>query len=278
LTLDAYVRARGGDFHGAANSLRDGLVIAQSLETNPLAMSQLVRMATHRHLLHDLKRFLPHFDFDSADLARLQAELEAIDIRPGMRLGLLGDRVAGIVSADDPSTMDYNSRVDGRLLTLVHHATRQRLTMGFLEAMEKMIEIVDQPWPDVIDQTQDAKLPRYTPRSTFNFDLLPEFLGHLEQYVRQGARTTAGNQVGTLAVALARYRREHGGFPSRLDELVPDYLTELPIDATSDQPFVYTLDEHGVLLRSSWHDSNSKIDTETGADDDLLFRWPADGQ
>jgi hypothetical protein len=282
LILEAYIRARQRNFTASADSLMDAVLIAQSLEHNPLAVSQLVRMSNHRELLRDLKRLLPQADFDPADLARLQAALEVIDFRPGLRLGLMGNRVAGIVSAADPSTMRYGSRIDGRKLTLIHHVTKRQLALGFIDAMNRLIEIADKPWPQVIDETEETKhLPqRAPPRSTFDFDLLPEFLGHLMQYVREGARTTAANQVAILAIALARYHRERGGFPPRLADLSPEYLAEVPLDAMTGKPFVYVLDENGLTLSSSGIDTgaaelNWQARPSAAAKDDLQFRWPA---
>jgi hypothetical protein len=280
LILEAYVRARHHDFAAAADSLHDAVVIAQSLESHPLGVTQLVRMGGHRELLRHLKLLLPQADFDAKDLARLQADLEAIDFRPGLRLGLLGDRVIGIVSADDPSTMGYGGRVDGRRMTVIHHLTKQQLGIGLLESVKPMLELADKPWPQIIRETKEASYRQRLlapSRSTLDFDLLPEFVGHLDQYVRQGARATAANQVGILALAIARYRLDHGGFPEQLADLEPDYAEKVPLDATSGEPFIYTLDGRGLLLRSNWHDVNSKLDAETGADDDLLFRWPVAG-
>ena len=283
LTLEAYARARSADFQGAADSLHAALVIANSLENNAIAVSQLLRMASHRQLLSELKRLLPQADFSSADLARLQHELEKIDFRPGIKLGLLGDRVAGIVSLEDPTTMGYDLRTDGTMLTVVHHATRQQLTLRFLAAMERMVEIADLPWPEVASATKDAMNapPQAAQRSSFDLDLLPEFLGHLMQYVRQGARTTAANQVAVLAVALTRSRRDHGSFPSQLADLVPEYLDEVPLDAMTGRPYLYTLDDDGLTLRSeSPDDGNANVNRAAPRPpwdrEDLIFRWPAD--
>jgi hypothetical protein len=256
------------------------VVIAQSLGSHPLGVTQLVRMASHCELLRHLRLLLPQANFDANDLARMQADLEAIDFRPGLRLGLLGDRVIGIVSADDPSTMGYDGRVDGRRMTVIHHLTKQQLGIGFLESVKPMLELADKPWPQIIRETKEASYRQRLlapSRSTLDFDLLPEFVGHLDQYVRQGARATAANQVSILALALARYRLDHGGFPTKLADLVPEYVLDVPLDATTGDPFLYTLDERGLMLQSRWHDVNSKIDAETGEDADLLFRWPAAG-
>jgi hypothetical protein len=279
LLLEGYLRARHGDATGATDSLCDALTIAQSLASNPLAVSQLVRMSNQRAFVRNLKHLLPQVNFSAQDLERLQVALAVVDIRPGLQLGLLGDRVAGIVSADDPTTMGYNLRIGGNLTTAIHYATKQQLAVRYLDAMRRLIDVAAQPWPVVVAQTEDVKHPTYPPRrSTFDFDLLPEFLGHLVQYVREGARTTAANQVGILALALARYRLDQGRFPEQLSDLAPSYITEVPLDATSGEPFVYKLDDRGLLLHSKWHDVNSKIDAETGADQELLFRWPIDGK
>ncbi|MFT3686311.1 MAG: hypothetical protein QM783_15560 [Phycisphaerales bacterium] len=42
-----------------------------------------------------------------------------------------------------------------------------------------------------------------------------------------------------VMVALERYRAAHGGYPERLDELAPRFLSAVPIDAWADLPYCY---------------------------------------
>jgi hypothetical protein len=46
-------------------------------------------------------------------------------------------------------------------------------------------------------------------------------------------------RAALLQIALVMYRRDHGAYPTRLTELVPDYLDQVPLDPFSGQQFVY---------------------------------------
>lgn len=43
---------------------------------------------------------------------------------------------------------------------------------------------------------------------------------------------------------------ERGGYPSRLEELVPGYLPRVPVDVFSGGPLVYRASENGYILYS----------------------------
>ncbi len=55
-----------------------------------------------------------------------------------------------------------------------------------------------------------------------------------------------------LQVVLAgqAFHRDHGRFPATLDELVPKYLTEIPVDPFDGQPIKYRLDPDGAVVYS----------------------------
>ena len=48
-----------------------------------------------------------------------------------------------------------------------------------------------------------------------------------------------------VAIALAQYYREHGHYPGTLVELVPTFLSTTPIDPSTGEPLLFTLDDNG---------------------------------
>ena len=62
-------------------------------------------------------------------------------------------------------------------------------------------------------------------------------LGGLGRSIRLRDMLIAGLRVH---VALQRYRADSGAYPTRLDELVPVYLAELPVDPHTGEQFTYT--------------------------------------
>ncbi len=272
LALEAHRRAYFDDPAGAAESLRAAIITGRALENEPIVVSQLVRMACHGIALDEIKRLLPQLDFSAADLARLQAELEATDFRAGLRRGIIGDRVMGIVSAKYPTKMGYTKPIH----TWVHYAGRQQLERSFLEQCERMIKLSELPWPEMVVQVENE--PDVGKPGPFDWNPVQEFVGGMSTYMRAGARATAVNDVGIMSLAIARYRLDHGQPPDKLEDLVPVYLRSVPIDALTGKPFHYTAGPDGVTLSSEWRNRFSQIDPETGADRNLLFRWPAEQQ
>ena len=52
---------------------------------------------------------------------------------------------------------------------------------------------------------------------------------------------TAQQRALTVILALSAYRFDHGRYPESLDALVPTYLTEVPLELRTHQPFIYEL-------------------------------------
>jgi hypothetical protein len=61
---------------------------------------------------------------------------------------------------------------------------------------------------------------------------------------------TQANRVLCQALAIERYRLSHGRLPAGLDDLVPDYLPETPLDPFDGRPLRYRLREPGFTVYS----------------------------
>lgn len=86
-------------------------------------------------------------------------------------------------------------------------------------------------------------------------------------------QSAAYDLIQDVGIALAIYRFDVGGYPKTLDELVPDYLGELPTDPFNPgQPLTYRPQDTGYLLYS-WNDD---FEDDQGLDDiaegDLVLR------
>jgi hypothetical protein len=84
-----------------------------------------------------------------------------------------------------------------------------------------------------------------------------------------------------IAIGLAAFRDETGHYPTRLDELVPKYLADVPIDLFSEKPPVYRAAEKGYVLYSVGRNGNDDDgrnyydNPETDSDgDDISIRMP----
>jgi len=55
-------------------------------------------------------------------------------------------------------------------------------------------------------------------------------------------------QLAITAIAIRRYEIQHNQLPSKLEQLVPDYLSTVPIDPMSGQPLRYGFGYSGQML------------------------------
>jgi hypothetical protein len=60
--------------------------------------------------------------------------------------------------------------------------------------------------------------------------------------------------MALTAIALKRYHLRHGTFPNTLQELVPPYLSQLPVDYMDGKPLRYRRDGPSFFLWSVGND------------------------
>lgn len=77
----------------------------------------------------------------------------------------------------------------------------------------------------------------------------------------------ARSRVGQTALALTRYRLDHGKYPKRLKDLLPKYCQEISLDPIDGEPLRYRLDADGSAVIYSIH-INLKDDGGTADPDD----------
>ncbi len=151
---------------------------------------------------------------DGADLKRLAHSPLLRDIRLETRILLFDPEL--VTLRDDPAwTMPWLVRGDAEFWELIAG------TFGYLTR----------------DHWEWSSLPasfRY--RHSAKFDSVRGSLGI--DFVQEMHRRAA-----LLLIALERYRRVHGGFPERLEELTPEFLDAVPLESYSGLPADYEIGE-----------------------------------
>jgi len=272
LALEAHVRAHSGDLHGAAESIRTGLLLSESLKNEPLHISQLVRIAIHGMIIEQLKRIDPA-TFPADDLKRLQETLAEIDFGDAIKRAAIGERVLGLTTFDDPKSAGLAPQV--AYLLWINRGVDEA---AYLTAMTDFIAVADLPWNECVDQsivwsnTLKARSSRWTILTNM---LTPA----LAQMTMAFARGETVNRLATIDMAIARYRAEHGQPPQDLAALVPAFLETIQVDPTTDSPFTYQVTSDGYLLYSSaktlfGNATGQPVDPDAGVPAYLVFRWP----
>jgi hypothetical protein len=82
--------------------------------------------------------------------------------------------------------------------------------------------------------------------------------------------------LARLALYLGAYRADHGQYPAKLDQLVPDYLPGLPKDLYAPDPYRYRLTPEGCLLYSVGPNGRDDNGRDALYDDDESLPVDAD--
>lgn len=274
LALEAHVRAHRGDARGAARSIRAIFMLAESLQQEPILISQLVRYALEGIAQGLLQRQLPAVEFSDEDLDGLQAHVRVVDYSEGVQRAMMGERVMGIMAVRDPFSGDPSGEPAIPGWRLLCNANLS----AYLKCMNRIIAATKRPWPEArremaqIDRDSEAAV---SGGSAFNQP------GHLwaalqvpaiEGFLDAAARGTASNRATDAVIAVERFRREKGRLPEKLEELVPKFLPQVPIDPFDGQPLRYVVRNDEYIIYSVGKDGadNGGQGDEAG-EPDLVF-------
>lgn len=83
------------------------------------------------------------------------------------------------------------------------------------------------------------------------------YLPNNKRVIRWFSRHDATVTLTRTAVALKRYQLRQGRYPERLDQLVPDFLSAVPIDPMVGQPLRYRLNANGTFTLYSVGDNGT---------------------
>ncbi|HEV7223253.1 MAG TPA: hypothetical protein VGN42_11170, partial [Pirellulales bacterium] len=283
LKLESEVRVHRNDAPGAVESVRAILAAGRGLERYPFLYPQLVRMAMNGAGCSQIERLLSTFELSEQDLIRLDGDLAAIDEAAAFRRGLLGQRAYGIYAFGNPSALGPDAPAMsswGALRTVDETA--------YLQVMAKYIAATESsslPLRDAIAQTRDEVTAIMdSPSARWRYPLTRLLAPSLEESRQPSlhesmdsiCRAQAEQATTRSAIAIERYRRVHGEAPEKLDQLVPEFLDQPPVDPFDGAPLRYRVDAGGYKVYSIGPDG---IDQggESGAEGqspDIVFQVP----
>jgi len=156
---------------------------------------------------------------------------------------------------DDPAARALS------LLNVLSPLMNDRLTVTrkIQFAVDRSSMAADLPFPRMVDLLGGVPTPRQSPSielvnptdGLFGMGLASTNARPYILFVR-----TADAEAAAIAsLGLSAYKTQHGCYPARLADLVPDYLPSLPIDVVTGGPLCYRLDDRdGYSLYSPGED------------------------
>jgi hypothetical protein len=240
-TMEAILETARGNPEKAVQRVIDGVKLADSLETDPLLIGGLVRVACDAIPFDALERVLAQTDPSAEKLLDLQALLTSEG--PFMRTAVLGElsymrQIYQSITRDSLNSLlqfeDASFLV--RLLPLFLHSD------GWLRINEvaqmKLLSGIWESWPlghDEFNKEHEKlidDIPRYCVLTKMTADMYS--LVHIGELSMQGKRRCA-----RLGIALELYSRKKGHYPETLQKLVPDFIQSVPLDPFTEKPISY---------------------------------------
>jgi ABC-type transport system involved in multi-copper enzyme maturation permease subunit len=250
LEYDAILRSQENDPDGALDSCRGILNSGRSIGDEPTLISTLVRIAIEGVAVASLERSLAQGQPGEDAMRKLQSLLEDEEKAPLMLTGMRGERavfdrlLASLQSGKISLKKLRGLWGGGEEMILVAGSIKSQRAI-FLEIMTENVEASKLP----VEQ-QEAEFKRID-KTIVHRPLLIRMLMPAGMKVDQAfLRSRAYLRTAIVALAVERYRREHGRWPATLTELVPSKLANIPVDPYDGQPLRYRRNTDGVVIYS----------------------------
>ncbi|MHB8953585.1 MAG: hypothetical protein ACYC4U_11495 [Pirellulaceae bacterium] len=277
LALEAQLRVREGDTHGAVSSLETLFAAARSLESYPHGVGHWVCIAMYVQGFDTLRQLMT--EFSDIELQQMERELEKCHLGDSLCEVMLGERVIGLLELEDPQRflefLTTDEAEEARRITRKQADefvrmvpfVQQRDIWLYLLHMEKLIEASQKPLPDRLKMVESLTrewgtltllnhLTKSGGQSIYEMaaaDVV--FLAYLivpghDVTFLVNARTIAQQRLMATAVEVERFRRKTGEVPDTLRELTPGYLRAIPLDPFDGREVRYVRRGDGYRIYS----------------------------
>jgi hypothetical protein len=279
LAYDSMLRAQDKDLDGALKTCKCILHCGRAIGDEPTLISMLVRIALHRVALEKLERSLAQGAAMQRSLDNLQQLLEEDANEPLFLIGARGQRamedacLAAIQNGDLPlrSVQGLAKSAVGKDNVDARYELRLRISPGavqtdraaLLHFNNQIVEIAKRPLEDQLASLKETQarvkdLPRVSGLLT------PDWPKLYEAFRRDAALL----RCGCVMLALERYRMTEREWPAQLTDLVPAYLSTVPVDPYDGAPLRFRRTKDGVIIYSigaDEQDNGGNIDNSSNS-------------
>ncbi len=301
LQLRAITELQNGQSDEALADVKLMLRLSDSMRTEPILISHLVRIAILQMMLQPVWEGLTEHKWSDAQLAELDLELAKLDFLAGYSVAMRGELVlcqGGIfdylrrhpeqlpdIFGENNSSPPALARTVSRLIPngwIYQNQLRcarpmVELYLSLSDVNRRIISPTAIRHVDTVVEADNGYLSPYN----FVAKMLMPALGAA---ANRFAYTQESADLARVAIALEHYRIAHGEYPKSLDTLAPQFIAKIPHDIIGGQPLYYrrTSDGQFVLYSVGWNETddggvvglkeNGSLDRDTG---DWVWRYPA---
>ncbi|MBC7856156.1 MAG: hypothetical protein IAF94_22220 [Pirellulaceae bacterium] len=286
LSLQFHVHRHKGELAEAVNCIISKIALADALEQEPLLISQLVRIAILNVSIAEVQQLLREAQVPDADLRRLQAQLRKIDSKVGLKNALVGERAIAYTTCLDPEQMAQLHGPNQGLADELAKRQPKRI-LDAAKMLELNLQIAEGADDSLFKALQQARAGENEIRTiagslmgklTYMYTLMlsPAYSSAINAFARNAAERDSAD----AAIAAELYRRQHGKWPAKLDELVPEFLPAVPIDPFTNLPLVMKANAESYKVYSvglDGVDNSGNLASDQKPGTDIGFEMPAAG-
>jgi hypothetical protein len=252
------------------------LAQAESLKKEPILTSQLSRMGCIAFCRQSVEYTLNQMTLTNEQLTALQQQLSQVYRDNPMVMGVIGERCFFIelfrnIYDIDLGQMTYPSpppkfiRIPGvsdRNIAMLLKLLGQCMDAMNLPAQQRLTR-----YREISAEADDLSI---------FYSLTKMGVPAIEAIFKIDPQATAQIDCAIVALGIERYRLAKGSLPKVLDDLVPRYIDEVPIDPFDGKPVRYKLTEPGYIVYSIGEDGTDEGGLEKGevAQRGDPYDWP----
>ena len=312
LETDVFRMAEAGDAENAAEDLLAMLGFGPQAAETPFLVSSLVGLATDGIAYNTIEEFLSEYPdlLSDQQLKAIAEKMASLSPRELVRyegeIAFQKDLIQRIYSDDGsgdgrltdeglamlPSLMSLTSNLSqqssnasdslAKTVTRVvgpgvalFSGSRKNLEQATQGAMDEWSAAIEVPFyqqeirePDYFEQLINKHASNDLTAKAFMNMMMPA----MDQVSVAGERTEAWRNGALIGVAAHRFRLRHDRFPETADELVPEFLDEIPVDMVTGQLLNYRLQDGKPLIYSVGQDRDDDGGVEaTDSDGERLY-------
>lgn len=274
LQLRATAELQNSQSEKALDDVKLMLYLNQSIRTEPILISHLVRIAMAAITLQPVYEGLAEHKWSDAQLAELDRELAKLDFLADYEFSMRGEMIFGIAETEylrrsrNFQALDYSE--NGSHNDSASHLGFRLAPASFFYRNELTIAQMHERWtlpmvdlekrvasPELVQRNNDAAnkaLNHFSPYNILARMIFPAVTKAETKYAREQSSV----DLARVAIALERYRLAHGEYPASLDALAPQFMEKVPHDILNGQPLHYRLTNDGqfVLYSVGWNDKD----------------------
>ena len=258
--LDAILRLIDGDTGGAVDATILQLHIAGSLNEYPTLIANLVELACDRLGLRTIEDLLLVGEVSESDIVRLRDTLAARRLADSMRWGMWSERAipvevydllaSGEVKFEDVFWTSDNPIPSSKLLPEFVIRKNQ------IRAVEMLTPLVDAGEDLTAMHEAALQLDTEVPQLGGTYFMVKMLMPSLSRAVYLQIERDVVLDCTLVGIAAERYRLATGHWPASLDELVPAYLDQLPLDPFGEgKPLKLAVTDQGIAIYSIGEDT-----------------------